>query len=763
VTDHALVVGVARYPGLAVRGVSADLEGPDNDAGAIRDWLVDPAGGGLDPVNVTLIRSGDFTGDAADPEPAAARIERELARLEERTRDSPGGRLYLYFSGHGFAPVLEEGALFTAEATHIRPSYVYAHAWLRWFRRAGRFREFVLLMDCCMSYRVSIPVNEVLMGVEIATGVPGPAFIGVAAQSKEALEHRAPDGTVHGVFTWALLAGLRGGAADERGRVTGASLKTFLHNALPEFLPAEVRRAGAVDLRPFVRADDGVVLRRFPAQPTHRVTLRAPQAAAGDQLMIWTGRPHAAVVTQPLGPDAAWTGDLVRGLYVAEVPAAGLRQGVAVTGAGDVDVELVTAGPPVVAPAAASFAFEVVADNPAAAITVTDHRFELAYSDTGQLRERDLPGVYRVRAELGRDIGSVAEKIVLLDRDLVGHRIAAPPVPSPAPSAAGGEAAGGEAAGDEAAGGDHRPTAAAWGAAPDGAGIRVTLGAPGRQAGLDLFTPAGERVAQVGGPDPAECPLPPGTYHLRQTQPDGTAVELAVVVCTGWWTEVALRCAPDGQLDDAAVFMRPAGGGPAAANQDAVIEAARIALAQGRNLFEGGRGVRARRLLLAEYLDPVAGIIGAHLLIRAGGAAGGPAAGTALDAVVRRLRGFVGWNHPDVEALSLRCADPGLHTTEPLTTAPMFRASWDLLVAASYDRPGLVPATLWARVRAGSDVGALFAWAADDATRAAHASLLGDWTTRVAGDADAARRAGIPAGAFSGAPSPREAAPLTPG
>lgn len=88
----------------------------------------------------------------------------------------------------------------------------------------------------------------------------------------------------------------------------------------------------------------------------------------------------------------------------------------------------------------------------------------------------------------------------------------------------------------------------------------------------------------------------------------------------------------------------------------------------------------------------------------------------------------------------------------PTPTSTMFRASWDLLVAASYDRPGLVPASLWARVHAGSAVGALFAWAADDATRDAHANLLGDRAARVAGDVDAARRAGIPAGVLT--PSP---------
>src|SRR5918998_2951337 len=118
--DYAVVVGVARYPELSAEGVVADLDGPNNDAQAVHDWLVDPEGGGLDPDNAKLIRSADFDWlDPLDAQPAAARIERELKWLERQTRDTAGGRLYLYFSGHGFSPVLEEGALLTAEATHI--------------------------------------------------------------------------------------------------------------------------------------------------------------------------------------------------------------------------------------------------------------------------------------------------------------------------------------------------------------------------------------------------------------------------------------------------------------------------------------------------------------------------------------------------------------------------------------------------------------------------------------------------------------------
>ena len=64
-----------------------------------------------------------------------------------------------------------------------------------------------------------------------------------------------PDGQVHGVFTWTLLQGLRGGAADERGRVTGESLRNFLFTVMPEFLPDYARATPpSVDLQP-VRPD----------------------------------------------------------------------------------------------------------------------------------------------------------------------------------------------------------------------------------------------------------------------------------------------------------------------------------------------------------------------------------------------------------------------------------------------------------------------------------------------------------------------------
>jgi hypothetical protein len=245
VTDYAVVVGIAKYPGLT------DLAGPDTDAQAVYDWLVDQAGGGLDAENAELIRSAQFDPvDPRDPKPASGVVKAALVRIAAKTQQAPGNRLYLYFSGHGFAPTLEEGALFTAEASQLAPFHVYAHSWLKAFRRAGLFRDVVLWMDCCMNYQQSIMVDEADMRIAQSTKPPGPAFVGLAAQTKSALEHTMADGKVHGVFTWTLLEGLRGGASDERGRVTGESLKAFLQSAMPEFLPEEARRASACTCGP---------------------------------------------------------------------------------------------------------------------------------------------------------------------------------------------------------------------------------------------------------------------------------------------------------------------------------------------------------------------------------------------------------------------------------------------------------------------------------------------------------------------------------
>ncbi|MDF2746690.1 MAG: hypothetical protein K0S98_975 [Propionibacteriaceae bacterium] len=772
-TDFAVVVGVARYPELSSQGVAVDLDGPNNDALAVRDWLVDPNGGRLEPANVRMVRSADFEPiDPLDPQPARARIERELKWVELQTEAAAGNRLYLYFSGHGFSPVLEEGALFTAEATQTSPEYVYAHAWMRWFRKAQRFRETVLWMDSCMNYEQSVPVNEVLMRPKIGTGVPGPAFIALAAQTKSALEHSMPDGQVHGVFTWTLLQGLHGGAADERGRITAESLRNFLYTVMPEFLPASARHSSSVDLQPFVRADEGMVFRRLPARPKYPVRLVFPASSVGTELRIWTGRPLAQVASAVLS-STEWTGDLLRGVYVAEVPAAGLRHGFQVSGAGPVEEVVTGTGSAVIVPDGSElFTLSVVASNPAAAISVMDYQFIRIFSETGELHEREMPGVYKIRVGFGRDITMISDDVLLLDRDTVlsgpdpGRMLASPaPVPGAASThefhVAPFEKAAdrrGVFSGPSAGRSMISLLARYWTEPGDPATAAVGSAPPPPHPlqGMQLVDVAGQPVADFSQEnlvlrnaeiDKAavwEQEVPPGAYILRQALAGGRQYEGAVIASPDWVTQVAIqRATPTDALgggaadrmavSDVAVFMRRAGV-RRTPDQDAAVEGARMALTQGRNLFADGRGAQLAELLLAEFADPIAGIIGGHLLLQAmDEAQADPVRTEQFESAVINLRSLVGSDHPDVEALSLRCTNVSLRTTRPFVVPPMFRHSWQLVTAASYQRPELVPAELWRRVHASLALGAFFVWATDEPTRTAHADQLSRWISQYAG------------------------------
>lgn len=770
--DYAVVVGIARYPKLSGEEVAADLEGPDNDARAVYDWLVSPDGGSLNPKNVKLIRSADFEPpEPRDPQPAEAKIDGAMKWIEEQTRETGGRRLYLYFSGHGFSPDLEEGALFTAEATQVSPSYVYAHAWLRWFRKAQRFREAVLWMDCCMDFQQSIPVREVLMRPQLGTSVPGPVFIGLAAHTKKALERKMPDGKVHGVFTWTLLKGLTGGASDERGHVTGESLRTFLYTVMPEFMPDEARRAGLIDLQPFIRADQDMVIRVLPDRPKFQVRLGVPDAAAGQELTIWTGRPPRRVVSEKLN-GTRWSGGLVRGLYVAELGEAGFRQGFQVSGASNVDQDVTLQGEKVIASDGSElFTVDVVAANPAATIAVLDYQFNRIASSTGTLHMRDMAGVYKVRVELGRDISTISDEVLMLDRDQ--HMGAMPSQlssPAPIPGSAlthefheapfEASAQRGADAGPPSGMATISVMTRYWTAEnPTDAGRPF----PHPMEGLRLVTKSGRSIGDLildgtvdglGSVDPLavwEREIKPGPYFLRQALPGGRTYEGCVIASPDWMTQIAIR-RPDpsrnglegtlSAIGEAAVFMRRAGG-TASPDQDAAIEAARMALSQGRNLFAEGAGAQLRELLLDKYQNPIAGIIGCHLILRAVVAQPSQSLQASYDHAVANLRHLVGSNHPDVEALSLKCGDSGLRATRPFTVPPMFSHSWQLISDASYDQPDLVPLELWQRVHAAATIGPFFVWAADKKTKTAHARQLSDWIGSYTTTA-AQRRRGTP-------------------
>ena len=430
---------------------------------------------------------------------------------------------------------------------------------------------------------------------------------------------------------------------------------------------------------------------------------------------------------------------------------------------------------------------------------MTDFQFERVFTETGELHEQDAPGVYKVRIDFGRDITLTSERILLLDGATV-ERMDAPRLPSPAPIPGGALTHESHKERFAAAASRNRAEFSNLQVGKSAISVlsrywsqesRWTPSAntfPHPLEGLQLLAPDGTHIVDLAaecklhdsaGADPValwERELAPGIYYLRQVLPDGRIFCGAVVAAADWTTQVAIRRANTdialgahvahvNAIGDVAIFMRRAGAEKRPADQDDVVEAARLALADGRNLFGQGRGAYLQELLLEKYDDPVARIIGAHLLLIAMDAS--PQANVEraplFDAVVRDLRTMIAMDHPDVEALSLRCADPALRTSGPFTAPPMFHRSWQLMIEASHQNLTLLPPELWGQVHASTHAGVFFVWASDDRTRAAHAEQLISWMTATSdvsapaptagaaprGASRATARTGMPAASFA--------------
>ena len=332
--DWAIVVGVWLYPGLA------DLSGPENDAVAFAKWVRRPGPGNIPPEQVNLILSSDFAPpfpDVDNAKPTRDRIEAAFDQLDLVAQQNKqqgnglrvGRRLYLYFAGHGFAPILDESALLMANATRTRVRYhVAGKSWANWFYKAGYFDEVVLLMDCCRENYPSSPVNPVGYG-DIAGANLGKRLFGFGTKWKKvSWERQMSDGKIHGVFTTALLAGLNGAAAHpDTGLVTANSLRNYLLNYMRDFLSAEDRQNPDVEEEPDVNdldnAGDNMVFAAVPP-PRYNVQIQFPAAAAGKTFNLLDNKFQPVASTIANG--AAWAVPLARGTYMVEVVGTGQQK-----------------------------------------------------------------------------------------------------------------------------------------------------------------------------------------------------------------------------------------------------------------------------------------------------------------------------------------------------------------------------------------------------------------------------------------------------
>jgi hypothetical protein len=348
--DWAIVVGIRCYPDLG------DLNGPENDAKAFHNWLISPNGGALPQEHVKLILSSHYNppfASASEAEPTTARVERAFDELDDIAKDNQdkgnglrvGRRLYLYFAGHGCEPKAEEAVLLMANATKRRAGYhIPGKPYANWFYRAGYFDEVVLLMDCCREKYPSAPLN---IPPYIDLTAPdaaerGRRFYGFGTKwGRLSRERAVAEGIVRGVFTTALLAGLEGAACDPNGRITAASLGSYLRNGMKTFLAPEDLEDPEVPKEPDLfyaqDAGDTFVLATAPV-PTFSVVIHLPAGSAGKTVEILGPNLQPIVSTTAVLPVLQM--DLARGKYVVQIKEDGPAKVIDVLGTGGVDVYL---------------------------------------------------------------------------------------------------------------------------------------------------------------------------------------------------------------------------------------------------------------------------------------------------------------------------------------------------------------------------------------------------------------------------------------
>lgn len=419
--DHAILIGIRDYPTLLGDEEASVLQGPINDVDAVKAWLLDSRGGGFindSTIHVIISAGATPAGGASPTEMELEQVLSHLLQLAEQSNEMGTGmrvgeRLYLFMAGHGFSPERSNACLYTANARPGFNAHIHATGWLNWLQESAFFDEFVLWMDCCMDRMATGPVRDPLLNAPDGGVPPRASFVAFAApRPLKAVENPIPadKGTVHGVFTWGLLEGLRGAAADQNGRVTGRSLADWVRNAQSALMTDAQRESSEIALDPdIIQEDPGLIFVRGIEQLRYRVTLDFPPEANGLEAVLWSGVPPTA---RQFIVDASHH-MLAPGLYLVQVPPLDLSQGFEVLG--DMRVELSEKGPQTDLSAAGKiFKLDIDPGELSAEIFVIDQRLALVDRDAGRL-STSLPfGLFKIKTRIGRGF---SQRIILLDRD----------------------------------------------------------------------------------------------------------------------------------------------------------------------------------------------------------------------------------------------------------------------------------------------------------------------------------------------------------
>jgi formylglycine-generating enzyme required for sulfatase activity len=229
---YALIIGVNRYEDPQIN----PLLGAANDARAIVEALINYAGF---PADQVILLASD---QPPERQPTRGIILRKLSNL--KTRVPQDGLLLVSFAGHGIqsqdqAFLLALDSQLSGDLALLRETAINVETLRRNIREMG-VRQVIMILDACRNEPGGRSLADNVLTKTLVNGLnfdvrnrEVEAFVTLYASE---VGHRAYEFVEkkQGYFSWFLVQGLKGAAANERGEVTLASLVRYLQDQVPK-------------------------------------------------------------------------------------------------------------------------------------------------------------------------------------------------------------------------------------------------------------------------------------------------------------------------------------------------------------------------------------------------------------------------------------------------------------------------------------------------------------------------------------------------
>jgi hypothetical protein len=269
---YALVIGVDRYADTQI----TTLGGASNDARTLASALIQYAG--FPSEQVTLLASDQ----PAERQPTRGNILRRLSNLAAVI--PPDGLLLISFAGHGIerggqAFLLPSDSQVSNDVDLLEQTAINVSQIRDRIKKIG-VKQVLMIIDACRNDPVGranadnplTPAYTKAFNFDLRNReVQAFATLYATEVGHRAYEYKEKK---QGYFTWVLVEGLKGGAANEKGEVTLAGLVKYLQERVPKRVLQDL--GPGKDQKPFAvvegyRADELVI------------SIRDPKAAAAQQ------------------------------------------------------------------------------------------------------------------------------------------------------------------------------------------------------------------------------------------------------------------------------------------------------------------------------------------------------------------------------------------------------------------------------------------------------------------------------------------------